>query len=186
MRVKWICGAPILALLFAVAAPARAADNLDCASSLLDAKTKAEIFAAYRADKDIGEKVNEMVGKKFAGCMLTNDWSEAATESAMRFLFGDVLEAGVVGDFVKRKDISTDALFKATDRFFSTMKPEDVRKFADGQMSEEAINDLIQHLLADGAVTAKQLEEPALGRLIGEFAAARANAIYFRAAFARQ
>jgi hypothetical protein len=186
MRASWRRCLIGLAVALCAPQPAMAADNLTCASALLTDQVKVEIFKAYRADADIGEKANEILGKKIAGCMLMHDWSEEALESAMRYLFGDVLESGLMREFVGKREVAPDLLRRATDRYFGSIPEDEILKFADGETSDDAVAQLIQFVLADGAVSPLQIQDDAIGRMIGEYAAARANVIYFRAAFARQ
>jgi hypothetical protein len=186
MRASWRRCLIGLAMAVCAPQPAMAAENLSCASALLTDQVKAEIFKVYRANADIGEKANDLLGKKIAGCMLMHDWSEEALQSAFRYIFGDALESGLMLEFAGRRDVSPDLLKKATDRYFGAIPEAEILKFADGETSDDAVAQLIQFVLADGAVSPLQLQDDAIGRMIGEYAAARANMIYFRAAFSRQ
>jgi hypothetical protein len=186
MRASWQRCLIGLAVAFCAPQSAMAADNLTCASALLTEQVRADIYKAYRANEDIGEKANGLIGKKIAACMLMHDWSEAALESAMRYLFGGVLEDGLVREFTGKRKVSFDLLMKATDRYFGAIPEDEIRKFADGETSDDAVAQLIQFVLADRAVSPLEIQDDDVGRMIGEYAAARANVIYFRAAFARQ
>ena len=170
----------------AASSPAVAAENLACASGLIDAKTNDELFAAYRREEEIGEKIGDKVGKKLAACLLNHDWSEEATESAMRVVFGEILERGFVKEFAAFKGLSMDKLRTATDGYLASLPPEERRKFADGDLGNNSANIYVQTLLVQEAVPMDLLENEAFGRLIGEFAAARANQTVFRAAFEQQ
>ena len=182
MRSIFLIGLAALA----VSSPALAAENLACASSLIDAKTNDELFAAYRRNEEIGERLADKVGKKLAACLLNHDWSEEATESAMRIVIGEILERGFVKEFAAFKGLSIDRLRTATDAYLASIPPEERRKFADGDLGDNAAGIYVQALLVQEAVPIDLLENGAFGRLIGEFAAARANQTVFRAAFEQQ
>jgi hypothetical protein len=104
----------------------------------------------------------------------------------MRVLFGEILERGLSEELRKYPKVSITALRLSTDSFFESVPAGDLRKFADGELGDDGAVPLVQRLIADAVVTQPQLDDEDLARLIGEFAAARANSKVFRAIFDQQ
>lgn len=171
------------ALLLVSGVPARAADNLDCALALADHKTSSEIFAAYRAGRNIGEALVAAQGAGLWACVERHGWTEQALESAVRVILGEALGFGLTVE-MQRTPLDPRALEPAIADFL-TRNPAEQPKFADGDVSNEAIAALIDSLEEGGALGGVMLTEE-LGHLIGEFASAQANSIYFRRTFTEQ
>ena len=90
--MKRLLGSGLIGLMLMLGtAPARAADHLGCVTAAIDTRLSDEIFAAYRADKDLGETLMARIGDKIVACAAANDWSVEALESAVRVAFGQVL-----------------------------------------------------------------------------------------------
>lgn len=176
-------GALAATLLLASGVPARAADNLDCALALADHKTSSEIFVAYRADRNIGEALVAAQGAGLWACVERHGWTEQALESAVRVILGEALGFGLTVE-LQRTPLDPRALAPAIDDFLAR-NPAEQPKFADGDVSSEAIAGLIASLEKSGVLGGVTLTEQ-LGHLIGEFASARANSIYFRRMFTEQ
>lgn len=164
--------------------PAAAAKNISCATALITPAVRDHVFAAYRADKNIGEAVMEQTGSGLTACRTAQGWSEAATESALRALFGDILSSGIVAELAQ-SGVDRDAMLRTMYAFLGLLSPEDQRKMADGDIAAEVAAGLVQRVVDDGVVKAEQIDED-MARRIGELASACANATVFRREFARQ
>lgn len=183
--MRRLFGSGLIGLLLVVGtSAARAADHLGCVTAAIDMKLSEEIFAAYRANKDLGEALMARIGDKIAACAAANDWSVEALESAVRVAFGQVLTRGVLVD-MKAYPVEPGDLQRSTDNFIAKLPVEKLRKFVDGDLPDEDAGLIVKQLVGDEVVRLSQIDEK-LGHLIGEYAAGRANETFFTAEFARQ
>lgn len=178
--VAGLCGA----LLLAIGQPARAADNLACATALIDEPLSAAVFATYRREGDMGAALIERAGEGFFDCAESGGWSDAATESALRVMFGEILTRGLAAEFVPL-GVDVETLRASTEAFLAQLAPEARRGVANGEVSDDSGEALVYQLLNDKAVREDQLSGD-IPRMIGEYAAARANAVVFTADFGTQ
>jgi hypothetical protein len=167
-----------------IVSPASAAENIGCATALITPAVRDHVFTAYRDNKNIGEAVMEQAGTGLIACRTAQGWSEAAMESALRALFGDILSSGILAELAQ-SGVDRDAMLRTMYAFLGLLSPDDQRKMADGTVSAEVATGLVQRVVDDGVVKAGQIDEKMAGR-IGELASACANATVFRRAFARQ
>jgi|GEM_PF-3293813 len=173
-----------LLCLATAAMPAHSAENLACLTGAVDRKLSAEVFKAYRAEKDIGEALMARMGDKAAACAAANDWSAEALESAFRVLFGQILARGTQAE-LRSFRIDRNALQVSTEKYLASLSYEKYRQFVDGELSDDAGEDIVKQLVGDEVVRLSQIDEK-LGNLIGEYAAGHANEMFFAAEFSRQ
>jgi len=199
MRYRWwMVRALPFALLTAGAHPAMAAQKMACVHDLLDERLSIALFQAYRADTpqavddgsedhqsiDLTAMVKARIGPKIMACQRRHRWSDQAVESAARALIGEALASGLWPE-IDAAGVRPQALQQSVDDYLQGLDRADLQAFADGEPSEQVVNGLIGRVVADRVADLLTLMVGDAASLIGEFAASRANAIFFAAEFDR-
>jgi hypothetical protein len=174
----------LLGLVLAAASPARSAENLACATDAMDEQANKSAFAAYRADEDIGEALKQSIGAVLEACIASEKWSVQAIESTSRVMIGQILVRGVLAELAAF-NIPAEALERSVDGFLASLSQAELRKFVDGEVTDEMGVRMIARAIADGVVSVDNLPDKLAG-LVGEYAAGRGNVTYFTAQFAQQ
>lgn len=172
------------AALAIVAPPALAAENIDCTLGLADDQVSDQVFAAYRADRNVGEALMAVRGEALRGCAATHQWSEDALTSSVRVLFGEIFSRGLLREMA---EVPLDGVrvMETSDAFLAELAPEQRLALADGTADPVVVEALLDRLTRDGILGARELDERT-GRLIGELLSARANIISYQIAFVDQ
>jgi hypothetical protein len=172
------------AVAMLMAAPAVAADHLDCALIQLDLPVRARIFEAFKQGRNIGEVLIQAREAELERCRAEHGWSDDAYASAIRVMFGDVLSDGFGRDLAAR-GVAMDKFRVTAGRFIAGFDADEQSKLADGELDPQAITILLMALEKDGALKVDGVDD-ALGQAIGAWLSARANMLHFTSLFAGQ
>lgn len=175
---------PVLAMAMVAASPAGAAENIDCALSLADDQVSDQVFAAYRADTNVGEALMAARGEQLRGCATANQWSEDALTSSVRVLFGQVFSRGLLQE-MQAVPLDGSGIMEATDAYLATLTAEQRAGVADGSADPGLVEALLERLAEEKLLPARELTDRD-GRLIGELLSARANVISYQIAFVEE
>lgn len=121
-----------------VAAPASAAENLDCIDDVIDGEENAEASAFIASfdpktslDKDIPDALRDAIAERIALCQTAYDWSDDALLQASFYISARILERSVVA-----KAPFTKANWANLDKNYATIDKDVVRRLVIPQMDQ--------------------------------------------------
>lgn len=173
MRLRRSGWAVLAVVGLAAAAPASAAEGVDCVVDLIGDQRKAEFFEAYRADVRPSEALQASLRAAMQACTDTHGWGEpqqaaARQYSTARILYDQLILASPFSAFdLDRLAAAFDTVDDATAQ----------RWFAEG--IGEADNARVDAIIAQSGVAVDEVT----GQFVGEFFAMRYMAITARTAF---
>jgi len=183
MMMQNVLKTGLAALALGFVAPAQAASNLDCMMKVIDTQVAANVFTAFKEGRNIGDQLFSDRGKEIIACRETNKWTDEVTEAAARVVFGDILSEGVAKE-MKDSGFAVDKFRPVVDRYLANSTETAQVDMAEGRLDEKMVNDLLDHLTKEAGIKVEEKDEKTGGQ-IGAYLSARANAVYFRMAFAR-